>query len=210
MERTYNFYKSMAQIRQTASDDMSGSWWYCAKITMFELFLALIIAGGVTWACIAYPIWYVMAPSIFVGCFLVYVLIYGYQAFFLNFTSKLSSKFSDLFSGFKKIFKLLKIFITKIFIMIFGLALLVFPFFMFGLSYTMSSFALVDDKTIPAKDALKQSKRLMNENKKRLAKLRFENLGWILLCFTFIGAFWALPFLFTNKAVFYEDLKTAF
>ena len=208
MERTFDFYKSIDEIKQTAYDDMAGSWWYCAKLTMLAFFLCAIVASGVVVLCVLYPIWYVMASSIFVGCFLIYTLMYGYQNFFLNFACKLSSKFSDLFAGFKKIFKLFAIFVMKIFISVFGLALLVVPFFIFESSYTMSSFCLADDGKKSAREVLHESKRLMNENKKRISKLSFKNIGWLLLCLTIIGAFWALPYIYSTKAIFYNDLKT--
>ena len=210
MERTYDFYKSIGEIKRTATDDMAGSWWYCAKLTMLELFLMAIIAGGVSVFCVFYPIWYYMAPVIFVGCFLIYVLIYGYQNFFLNFSCKLSSKFSDLFAGFKKIHKLFGMFLMKIIVLVFGLALLVFPYFIFESAYTMSSFCLADNKNLHSREALHESRRLMRENKKRLARLRMSNFGWILLCLTIIGAFWALPYIYSNKAIFYNNLKTPF
>lgn len=209
----YNFYKSNEKINQEAKDIMAGSWAFCAKKSAIWLFFVLVVIAGVVTLCVLIPTWYVITISLIFGLLLLYLLFYGMQVFSLNLSSKLSTTTSHLFAGFSKnTFKLIKLAISKFFILIFGLCLLIFMGVNFELAYSMSSLILYEskDRKIKTSAALKQSKRLMKDNKLRLVKFRLVNIGWILLCFTIIGAVWALPYLELKKAIFYNDLKTEF
>ncbi len=206
----FDFYKKADEIKHDAKDIMSGSWGFSAKQMALMLVLTLIVAGGVTCLCIFKPLWYVIAPSCFVGAFLIYVIYHGVQVFFYNLTNNLKADTSNLFDGFKRIFKLLALFISKLFMLVIGLCMLVFFGFRFELDYSMSSLVLFDDSKKTASACLKGSKRLMKGNRIRLLKLRLKSIGWILLCLTVVGALWALPYLMVEKAVFYNNLKTDF
>ena len=206
----YDFYASDKKIKKDTSDILTGSWGLVLKFTsLFLLFITLITGGAVT-ICLFYPLWYVIVISAVVGTILNYYFIYGYQVFFSNFVNKSSAKYSNLFAGFKMPIKLIKILIEKIFMFIFGLVLVLIGGVVNCLAYSMTSLCLKDDPSLKATHVLKQSSRLMNENKTRLFRLQFKNLFWCLLVPTIIGAFWAIPHLVTTKVVFYEDLKTDF
>lgn len=207
----YDFYQSVKDIKKNSKDIMNGSWGFCASKTTLVMALSLLFVGLIVLVSFLTKQWYyIVLTSIFSGI-MIYLLSYGYQIFCYNLASNMSAKTADLFSGFGKVsIKLIRILIMKIFIWIFGLILLVFMGFKFELSYSMSSIVLYEDKKLKAGKVLKQSKRLMNENCKRFAKLRLSNFGWFLLSLTIVGALWAAPYLFVSKSVFYNDLKTDF
>lgn len=205
------FYKEIDEIKQLTKDNLAGSWWFGAKNMLLYVLMNMLIIAGVVIVCVFNPKWFVIAPLCVIGLFFLCILYYGYQTFCLNMSSKLSASTKDLFAGFgRKSFRIFKIMIMKIFIYLFGLVLLIVPCFIYELSYSMTSFALKDGNKIKAVEALKQSKRLVNGNKSRLAKLRLSNIGWLLICLTVVGSIWALLYLGVSKANFYNDLKTDF
>lgn len=206
----FDFYKKTENIKLEAKDIMSGSWGYSAKQMLLMLLLSLVVVGGTVTLCVLKPLWYVIVLAVLVALFLLYVIYFGIQVFYYNLTNNLKVNSSDMFEGFKRIFKLLALYISKLFVLIFGLCLLVYFGFDFELRYSMSSLVLYDNPKNSASASLKGSKRLMKGNKKRLVKLRLQSIGWILLCLTVVGALWALPYLMVEKALFYNDLKTDF
>lgn len=206
----FDFYKKTENIKLEAKDIMSGSWGYSAKQMLIMLLLSLIIVAVAVVVCVLNPVWYVITLCSFFGLFLLYVIYYGVQVYFYNFTNNLKANSSDLFAGFKCLFKLLALFIAKLFVLVFGLCLFVYFGFDFELRYCMSSLVLYENPKNSSTMSLKGSKRLMKGNKKRLVKLRYKSIGWILLCLTVVGAIWALPYLMVEKSLFYNDLKTDF
>lgn len=209
----YDFYLTPQQIDDEAKEIMAGSWGYSAKNTAIFVVLSLIIAGLVTLFSFLTPTWYLIIIYSIVGVLLIYLLFYGFQIFCLHLSSNLKTSTKHLFAGFgKKSFRIIKLAISKFFVLIFGLCLLVFMGIKWELAYSMSAFVLyeTDDKKASSSSLLKQSKRLMNGSKKRLVKVRLKNLGWMLLCLTIVGALWALPYLELKKAIMYNNLKTEF
>ena len=80
--------------------------------------------------------------------------------------------------------------------------------------YVAYSYALVfhikkDNPDFRWKQCFDESERLMEGNRWRLFKLQVSHLGWIIagLAFVLVGAAWALPYLQTSTAIFYEDVK---
>lgn len=210
MEKNFDFYKKPDEIKAEAKEIMNGSWGYTAKQMSLVFILGLLVVGGLVTLCVLKPLWYVIVPACFVGVFLIYVLYHGVQVFCYNLTNNLNVSSASMFAGFPKIFKLLALYISKIFVLLFGLCMFIFFGFKFELYYSMTSFYLFDNQKSSASLTLKGSKRLMKGNLKRLSKLRLKNIGWFVLCLTIVGMLWALPYLMVQKSVFYNDLKTDF
>lgn len=210
MEKKFNFYEDLDQIKLDAKDVMNGSWGFCAKKMLLMLLLALVVLGTAVTLSVLFPSWYVITLCAVIGLILECALFYGCEIFFLNLSSKLQTTTADLFVGFKKILKVIGITFCSLLTFVLGLCLFVFFGFKFELSHSMSFFVSYQNPKQKSIDCLKQSRRLMNDNRKRLLKLRLKNFGWALLCLTIIGSLWALPYLLVNKAIFYNDLKTDF
>lgn len=206
----FNFYEDLDNIQQDSKDIMNGSWGFCAKKMALMLALALVVVGGAVTLSILFSSWYVITICSVVGLILLCTIYYGCEIFCLNLSSKLQTSTADLFAGFKKIHKVIGITICSLISFVFGLCLFVFFGFKFELSHSMSFFVSYQQPKLKSVACLKQSKRLMKGNRKRLLKLRLKNFGWGLLCLTVIGSVWALPYLLVNKSVFYNDLKTDF
>lgn len=90
------------------------------------------------------------------------------------------------------------------------LALISIPPAVKGLSYSMSSFLMLDNPSMTAKEAITESRALMNGRKMRLLLFHLSFLGWWLLtAVTFgIAGFWAIPYEKVSHAAFYRSLAS--
>lgn len=77
-------------------------------------------------------------------------------------------------------------------------------------SYAMVEYILRDDSEIRNNAAIDKSIAMMKGHKWQLFVLDLSFLGWIFLSiFTlYLGMFWVLPYKYTARAAFYEELKT--
>lgn len=86
---------------------------------------------------------------------------------------------------------------------------LIIPGIYFAYSYALIYHVKKDHPEYRWKQCFDESERLMEGHRWELFKLQMGHIGWLLagLAFVLIGAFWALPYLQTSTAIFYEDLK---
>ena len=77
------------------------------------------------------------------------------------------------------------------------------------LALSMSRFLLLDDETLGAVPAMRESIRLMNHRKMKLFLLQLSMIGYLLLavCTLFIGFIWVIPYVMTVMAGFYDALR---
>ena len=97
--------------------------------------------------------------------------------------------------------------------------------FILTLPYVLSSYALANDNTLSAKEAIEQSIDLMNGNKWNFVKLFISFIGWfILICIVIslvqnyapsvfkdlvqaLGSIFILPYIISSISVFYDELN---
>ena len=117
---------------------------------------------------------------------------------------------SALFSGFGEFFwKALWLKILKaLFIFLWSL-LFIIPGIIAAYRYAMADYALCENPEMSARDALRESARMMKGNKWRLLCLRLSFLGWhILSLFTLgIGTVFLAPYTGQAEAVFYHHVS---
>lgn len=80
--------------------------------------------------------------------------------------------------------------------------------------YVSYSYALVfhirkDHPEYRWKQCFDESERIMEGKRWDLFKLQMSHIGWLVvgIVFVFVGAFWAVPYLQTSTAIFYEQAK---
>lgn len=86
--------------------------------------------------------------------------------------------------------------------------LLIVPGIIKACSYAMTFFIKNDHPEYSATEAINESKRLMEGNKKRFFLLQLSFVGWYivgLLCLG-VGIFWVQSYVGTANAIFYEEL----
>jgi uncharacterized membrane protein len=118
-------------------------------------------------------------------------------------TSVLFSCFGELFwkALWLKILKALCIFAWSL--------LLIVPSIIAAYRYSMAEYALCENPTMRATDALRESARMMRGNKWRLFCLRFSFVGWQLLGLLapVMGSFLLSPYIGQAHALFYHHVS---
>ena len=206
----YDFYISNQKCKEQAKEFLRYTWKDSAQITLMFYGIMLIVSCAVVFPAV-FVAWWLVFPLLFIEYMIWSLFDYGYKRYFWGLTQleKVSKKL--LFAGFsKKTGKILKTYLKKLFLGLWWLILLVFPYFLKQPAYVVATYIIWDRPDV--QNPVKESKRLMTGNHKRLAKLQASFSYWYLLIYVsaFIAGIWVLPYLATAEAVFYEDLKTEF
>ena len=207
----YDYYVSNKQINIDAADCMRGSWKDAAKTTALYMVLCVIY--------IAIPVlvgifvkWWLAIPISLISMMFVAIFSYGFSAFCHKLALQENPKINLLFAGFsKKMGRIIRVSIKKFFLGLFWLILLVVPFVVKSIGYSMATFLMID-KDVDSENALKESQHIMKQNYGRYLKFLLCNTHWFLLILISagIGFVWIAPLIMTKKALFYENLKTDF
>ena len=206
----YNFYISNKKCKEQAKEFLRYTWKDSVGVTLLFYGIMLIVSSIVVLPAV-FVAWWLVFP-LFIVEFLVWSLLdYGYKKYFWELTQleKVSKK--TLFSGFsKKAGRIFKTYLKKLFLGIFWFVLLIVPYFFKYPKYAVATYVIWDKPDV--QNPVKESKRLMNGNVDRYAKLELSFAHWYLLVLVtaFVAGLWVMPYLATAEAVFYEDLKTDF
>ena len=78
-----------------------------------------------------------------------------------------------------------------------------------SLDYSMTGFVLAEKSYLSPKDALAESKRLMNEKRGKLFSLEMSFIGWHLACICTLGIGYVFlaPYIEAAHAAFYREIK---
>ena len=132
----------------------------------------------------------------------------GYRRFNLELVNGNGASLRSLFAYFKYWKSALAaILLQAIFVFLWSL-LFVIPGIIAAYRYSMTSYVLAENPGLSARDAINESKRLMQGNKWRLFCLQFSFIGWALLClFTCgIGYIFLSPYTAAAEAAFYKEI----
>ena len=140
--------------------------------------------------------------------FLGSVVDVGHKSFYMGLVNGEAPRFKLLFSYFPNWSSaLVARLLVTLYTFLWGL-LLVVPGIIAAYSYSMTSYILAENPGLSARDAMNESKRLMNGNKWRLFCLHFSFIGWEFLCgLTFgIGYIALIPYQAAAEAAFYQEI----
>ena len=114
----------------------------------------------------------------------------------------------DIFSGFKDWLKSAGLFWRTMLFVVLWSFLLIIPGIVAMYSYSMTFFVKADNPDLTAKEIMDKSKALMDGAKWKLFRinLRIFLLGILCIFTLFIGLLWVIPYSYTLKAKFYQDL----
>lgn len=117
----------------------------------------------------------------------------------------------NMFDGFKNYVKATVLALHQWVVIFLWTLLFIIPGIVMGYSYHMVFYILAENPGMSSKEAMEESKSLMEGHRFELFKLMFSFTGWtILSIFTFgILFFWLAPYMNIATAVFYTDLKMA-
>ena len=92
-----------------------------------------------------------------------------------------------------------------------GTLLFIVPGIIASLKYAMTHYVIADNPGITAREALRESERLMDGNKRKFFCLGLSFIGWYLLVVVTFGiaAIWIVPYEQAAIAEFYNRIKRA-
>ena len=209
---TYNFYKTNKEIKADVSDCMRDSWKSASVATLVYCLICLVLIGATTLLSI-FVAWWISIPLAIVSYYIISILNYGYTNMSLQLSRQQVISTKDLFVGFsKKIGQILALSTKKFFMLLFWLVMLIVPFFIKLIEYSMATYLVIDRADVTSENALKESRHIMKQNRSRYLKFLLSYILWYLLVVISAGVafIWVAPKVMTAKAVFYENLKTEF
>ncbi|NLX76160.1 MAG: DUF975 family protein [Clostridiaceae bacterium] len=140
---------------------------------------------------------------------LVPPLEFGLYIVFLKFYRENDTRLENLFSGFNMFGKVLAVYwLSALYVFLWSL-LFVIPGIVASYRYSQAMLILYDNPEISASEAIRRSKAMMYGNKMTLFIQDLSFLGWFLLSIFpgfYIGFLWSMPYYYTTRIAFYEDL----
>ena len=185
-----------AELKAAAKEQIKGNigmLFLCSLIIFAIGFVAGLIPGIGTVASL------IVSPAFSVGLCLVY----------LGLTEGQKAEVGTLFQGFQYLGKALWLAVLiAVFTFLWSL-LFVIPGIVKAYSYSMAFYILAENPEMTAREALQESKEIMNGRKMELFILQLSFILWILLVtVTFgIAAIYVVPYQTCTVANFYQKIK---
>lgn len=195
-----------SKIRSTALDALSGNWGTAVLLMVVYYVCSMIVVYSLTGVLSAFSQTMGMLGNL--SSILLLPMFFALYAAFLRFRRKEEAGVQTLFAFYKNQ-KVWALELLKYIYIILWTLLLIIPGIVKAYSYAMSEYILYDNPNIGADDAIKRSMEMMKGKKFKLFLLDLSFIGWFILAMlTFgIGLLLLVPYLYTARAAFYEDLK---
>ena len=197
---------SRAELKQQAKEQLKGNVgsYFLVLLAYLGIAFAIGFVGGLL--SLILPIlgtiaMYVALPPLMIGFYMV----------FLNGTYGDQPKASTLFEGYKKEYfgkSIILYFLVVIFTCLWSL-LLVIPGIIMAFAYSMSWFVLAENPNMTAREAIRESKEIMNGHKMDFFVLSLSFIPWILLVYVTFGiaSIYVMPYMQLTITNFYHNIK---
>jgi len=184
---------SRSELRFRARTALSGKWGTAALLMLVFILLSL--------GCGIIPL---------VGAIILLPpLEFGLNVYFLLLYKHGDSRIENLFTGFNMFGKVLAVYwLSKLYIFLWSL-LFIIPGIIASYKYSQAMYILFENPEISASEAIRRSSAMMYGNKLTLFIQDLSFLGWFILSVFpgfYIGFLWSMPYYYTTRAAFYEDL----
>ena len=136
-------------------------------------------------------------------------LAWGYRVFFLRMAREENTDYERLFDGFSQYVRITLAELLKGIYVLLWMMLFIIPGIVKDYSYAMTEFILKDNPEMSGEEAICQSMKMMHGHKMQLFLLDLSMIGWAILSVLTlgIGFLFLVPYNYSAKAHFYEDLK---
>ncbi len=133
----------------------------------------------------------------------------GYARFNLDLMESYPLKLSTVFSGFDRLKTAICANLLMYIRVLIGTIFFIIPGILMAYSYSMVNYVLADNPDMTAREALRESKRIMKGNRWRLFCLCMSFIGWMLLGLLTLGIalIWVVPYQQAAIAAFYQEVK---
>lgn len=197
---------SRKEIKERAKKIIKGNLWLVLK----PLALIILIEFGIGFVCGLMGLKEEITELIIdISTTITGILASAYYAYILKFVRTGSAEISDIIECFKE--KWLKIFTTSLLVGIFVFLwslLFVIPGIIASYAYIWA-IILVIDKDLEPKEAIKESKSMMNGHKWDYFVFELSFTGWIILSVFTLGILWIwlIPYVAVANVLYYEELN---
>jgi uncharacterized membrane protein len=189
-----------AELKATAKNQIRG------KIgILFVITLIIALISGVAGAVLSF----IPGGSIITTIIITPAFTLSMTRVYLNVIKGVQPKAGDAFSGFDDFWAAFKVtFLTGLFTYLWSL-LFVIPGIVKGLSYSMSTFILAENKGKAALECINESKAMTAGHKMDLFVLGLSFIGWGFVCVITLGiaSIWVVPYMEATYANVYNSLK---
>ena len=168
------------------------------------LFVIMLIAVGITLVASYVPIFGFFATFVLTPAFELSIMM-----IYLDMTHGIKPVVSRVFDGFYDLWSVVKLYlISGLFIFLWSL-LFVIPGIIKAFSYSMAPFILAENKGMPALEAIRRSKAMMEGHKTDAFVLYLSFIGWMLLTYVTFGLslIWVGPYIIATYTNFYNRIK---
>ncbi len=156
-----------------------------------------------------------VAASMLLGTIATFLITGAFSLSFslmaLAFIKGQDIELGNIFDGFKNFVNATVLYLHQAVVVFLWSLLLVVPGIVKSLSYYMVFYILAENPEMSSKEAMEESKSLMEGHRWEFFKLELSFIGWGLLSVLTLGILmiWVAPYMNIATAVFYTDLKMA-
>lgn len=193
--------KKNGEYKDLALKSLSGKWGFAVIVTLIYMAIGDAPSVGINliYSTQLGGLWTIV----------ILPLIWGFFVVWLGLARGEKVDYGTMFDGFKDY---MRIFLTTLLTTIYAVLwtlLLIVPGVIKSYSYSMTSYILKDNPDLKYDGAINESMRMMQGHKMEMFLLDLSFIGWYILCIlTFgIGFLFLIPYWYTARAHFYEDLK---
>ncbi len=190
--------KNSAYYRQVARELM-GSRWKTYGLGMLLVMLISMVVGMI-------PYVGTLASLLITGAFSL-----SFALISLAFIKGQDIEIGNIVDGFKNYANATILALHQGIVIFLWTLLFIIPGIVMGYSYHMVFYILAENPGMSSKEAMEESKSLMEGHRFELFKLQLSFIGWTILSIFTLGIlfFWLAPYVNIATAVFYTDLKMA-
>lgn len=194
-----------AELKQQAKAQLKGNlgMLFVVLLVYVLVCLAVSLIGGFVFSkvpVLLYVVTYAVVPPIVIGYYMVY----------LDTTYGEKPQVATLFRPYKECWlqSVLLNILVAIFTFLWSLLLIV-PGIIKSFSYSQATFILAENPSMTAKEAIDESKLIMDGHKMELFVLYLSFIPWILLCYVTLGIalIYVTPYMTLTITNFYHNVK---
>jgi len=217
----YNFFKTPKELKEIAKEGVKGNRGKSLAINLFFILSKLCFFSFITFLILIlfnlnnYQFNLILFVILSVVTLLISMLTYGplkvsQCKHSINMVENTNPKFKDIAFGFKnKYARNVGYGISLVFIYLFNIILLIFPFVKKYIHYQISGYILAEDLNIKSGEALKLATKYSKGHSKKYLSVFFSFIPRFLLCLptAFIYSLWLRPKFNATIYCYYQDIK---
>ena len=192
-----------AEIKAQAKEQLRGKVWmfFLVTVIMYAILIPISLLSEMEGAAsvIGLIATYVVTPPLSLGLVMVYLdVTYGDPV-----------EISTLFKGFKMMGKAIALFLWMLLFILLWMLLFIVPGIIKSYSYAMAYYILAENPDMTAREAITESKIIMDGHKLDFFVLQLSFFWWALLIIVTLGiaAIYVMPYQQLTFTNFYHNIK---